>query len=155
MQSGVVNSGSLFENIAGSSRVSLEQTWEAARAAGLASDIEQMPMGMHTFISEGGGTLSGGQRQRLLIARSLVTRPKILIFDEATSALDNRTQQIVSESLERMQVTRIVVAHRLSTIREANRIYVLQAGQIVQSGTYEELSEQDGLFKRMIARQVV
>ena len=155
LQSGVVNSGSLFENIAGSSRVSLEQTWEAARAAGLASDIEQMPMGMHTFINEGGGTLSGGQRQRLLIARSLVTRPKILIFDEATSALDNRTQQIVSESLERMQVTRIVVAHRLSTIREANRIYVLQAGQIVQSGTYEELSEQDGLFKRMIARQVV
>ena len=101
-------------------------------------------MGMHTFISEGGGTLSGGQRQRLLIARALVTRPKILIFDEATSALDNRTQQIVSESLERMQVTRIVVAHRLSTIREANRIYVLQSGSVVQCGTYQELAEQVG-----------
>ena len=110
-------------------------------------------MGMHTFISEGGGTLSGGQRQRLLIARALVTRPRILIFDEATSALDNRTQQIVSESLERMQVTRLVVAHRLSTIREANRIYVLQAGKIVQSGTYQELNEQEGLFIRMTARQ--
>ena len=155
LQSGIVNSGSLFDNISGASRVSLDQAWEAARSAGLASDIEQMPMGMHTFISDGGGTLSGGQRQRLLIARALVTRPKILIFDEATSALDNRTQQIVSESLERMQVTRLVVAHRLSTIREANRIYVLQAGQIVQSGTYRELNEQEGLFKRMTARQVV
>ncbi len=155
LQSGIVNSGSLFDNIAGASRVSLDQAWEAARSAGFASDIEQMPMGMHTFISEGGGTLSGGQRQRLLIARALVTRPKILIFDEATSALDNRTQQIVSESLERMQVTRLVVAHRLSTIREANRIYVLQAGQIVQSGTYQELNDQEGLFKRMTARQVV
>ncbi|HUP77427.1 MAG TPA: NHLP bacteriocin export ABC transporter permease/ATPase subunit [Pirellula sp.] len=155
LQSGNVNSGSLFENIAGSSRVSLDQAWEAARAAGLAADIEQMPMGMHTFINEGGRTLSGGQRQRLLIARALVTRPKILIFDEATSSLDNRTQQIVSESLERMQVTRIVVAHRLSTIREANRIYVLQAGRIVQNGSYQELATKDGLFQRMIARQVV
>ena len=123
-------------------RVSLDEAWEAARAAGLAEDIEQMPMGMHTFVNEGGSTLSGGQRQRLLIARALVTKPKILIFDEATSALDNRTQQIVTESLDRLQVTRIVVAHRLSTIRDANRIYVMDDGQIVQSGTVEELADQ-------------
>src|SRR6476659_10130469 len=113
-----------------------------------------MPMGMHTFINEGGSTLSGGQRQRLLIARALVTKPKIMIFDEATSALDNRTQQIVTESLDRLQVTRIVVAHRLSTIRDANRIYVMDDGHVVQSGTVEELAAQDGLFRRMIARQL-
>lgn len=154
LQSGVVNSGSIFENIAGAARVSLDETWEAARAAGLAEDIEQMPMGMHTFVNEGASTLSGGQRQRLLIARALVTKPKILIFDEATSALDNRTQQIVAASLDRLQVTRIVVAHRLSTIRDADSIYVIDAGQIVQAGTYDELAKQDGLFRRMIARQL-
>lgn len=154
MQSGVVNSGSIYENIAGAARVSLEEAWEAARAAGLADDIEQMPMGMHTFVNEGASTLSGGQRQRLLIARALVTKPKILIFDEATSALDNRTQQIVTESLDRLQVTRIVVAHRLSTIRDANQIYAMEEGQIVQSGTFDELGGQDGLFRRMMARQL-
>jgi NHLM bacteriocin system ABC transporter ATP-binding protein len=154
LQSGVVNSGSLYENIAGAARVSLDETWEAARAAGLAEDIEQMPMGMHTFVNEGGSTLSGGQRQRLLIARALVTKPKILIFDEATSSLDNRTQQIVTESLDRLQVTRIAVAHRFSTIRDADKIYVMDGGQIVQSGTAAELSDQDGLFRRLIARQL-
>jgi ATP-binding cassette subfamily C protein len=154
LQSGILNSGSLYENIAGAARVSLDETWEAARAAGLGDDIEQMPMGMHTFVNEGGGTLSGGQRQRLLIARALVTKPRIIIFDEATSALDNRTQQIVTESLDRLQVTRIVVAHRLSTIRDANRIYVMQDGKIAQSGAFDELANQEGLFRRMIARQL-
>jgi ATP-binding cassette subfamily C protein len=154
LQSGIVNSGSLYDNIAGAARVSLDEAWEAARAAGLADDIEQMPMGLHTFVNEGGGTLSGGQRQRLLIARALVTKPKILIFDEATSALDNRTQQIVTDSLDRLQVTRIVVAHRLSTIRDADKVYMMDGGQVVQSGTVAELSEQDGLFRRMIARQL-
>lgn len=154
LQSGVVNSGSIYENIAGAARVSLDETWEAARAAGLAEDIQQMPMGMHTFVNEGGGTLSGGQRQRLLIARALVTGPRIIIFDEATSALDNRTQQIVTESMDRLQVTRIVVAHRLSTIRGANRIYVMEEGKVVQSGTFDELANHDGLFRRMIARQL-
>ena len=111
-------------------------------------------MGMHTFVNEGGSTLSGGQRQRLLIARALVRKPKILIFDEATSALDNRTQQIVTESLDRLQVTRIAVAHRLSTIRDADKVYVMDGGQIVQSGTIAELADQDGLFRGMIARQL-
>jgi ATP-binding cassette subfamily C protein len=154
LQSGIVNSGSLYENISGAARVSLDEAWEAARAAGIADDIEQMPMGMHTFVNEGGSTLSGGQRQRLLIARALVRKPKILIFDEATSALDNRTQQIVTESLDRLQVTRIAVAHRLSTIRDADKVYVMDGGQIVQSGTAAELADQDGLFRRMIARQL-
>jgi NHLM bacteriocin system ABC transporter ATP-binding protein len=154
LQNGRLMAGSIFENLAGGARISLDEAWEAARMAGLADDIAAMPMEMHTVVSEGGGNLSGGQRQRLLIARSLVLKPRILLFDEATSALDNRTQAIVSESLDRLQVTRIVIAHRLSTIRNAHRIYVLQAGRIVQQGTFEELAGREGLFAQLIARQV-
>jgi ATP-binding cassette subfamily C protein len=109
---------------------------------------------MHTYVSEGGGTLSGGQRQRLLIARAIVNRPRILLFDEATSALDNRTQAIVSASLERLQATRIVVAHRLSTIINADRIVVLERGRLVQSGTYAELMAQPGPFFELASRQI-
>jgi ABC-type bacteriocin/lantibiotic exporter with double-glycine peptidase domain len=122
--------------------------------AGFDADIQAMPMGMHTVISEGGTNLSGGQRQRLLIARSLVLKPKILLMDEATSALDNQTQTIVTESLDRMNATRIVVAHRLSTIRNADRIYVVEAGIVVQSGTFDQLVKQEGLFARLVARQL-
>jgi ABC-type bacteriocin/lantibiotic exporter with double-glycine peptidase domain len=110
---------------------------------------------MHTVVSEGGTNLSGGQRQRLLIARSLVLKPKILLFDEATSALDNRTQAIVSQSLERLKVTRIAIAHRLSTIRNADRIYVFQSGRIIQQGNFNQLAKQDGLFAQLMARQQI
>ena len=122
--------------------------------SGLADDITAMPMQMHTVVSEGGGNLSGGQRQRLLIARSLVLKPRILLFDEATSALDNRTQAIVSESLDKLQVTRMVIAHRLSTIRNAHRIYVLQAGRVVQQGSFEDLASVSGLFAQLMQRQM-
>jgi NHLM bacteriocin system ABC transporter ATP-binding protein len=153
MQNSRLMSASLFENIASGALITLDEAWEAARMAGLAADIEGMPMGMHTIVSEGGTNLSGGQRQRLLIARSLVLKPKILLFDEATSALDNRTQAIVSHSLERLNVTRIVIAHRLSTIRNADRIYVLDTGRIVQQGTFTQLAQQQGIFTQLIARQ--
>jgi ABC-type bacteriocin/lantibiotic exporter with double-glycine peptidase domain len=122
--------------------------------AGFEDDIKQMPMGMHTVISEGGGTLSGGQRQRLMIARAIVNRPRILLFDEATSALDNRTQAIVSASLERLQATRIVVAHRLSTIVNADRICVIERGTIVESGNHSELMARNGLYAELAKRQI-
>jgi len=122
--------------------------------AGLDEDIRAMPMGMHTIVSEGGGTLSGGQRQRLMIARAIARRPKILFFDEATSALDNRTQAIVSASLERLQATRIVIAHRLSTIVNADWIYVFDKGKIVQQGTYQDLISQPGPFQEQARRQL-
>lgn len=146
--------GSLYDNIACGSLATMDDAWEAARAAGLDEDIKQMPMGLHTMVSEGGGNISGGQRQRLLIARAMVQKPRILILDEATSALDNRTQAIVTESLNKLQVTRIIVAHRLSTIRQADRIYVIEAGRVVQQGSFDELMRQDGVFLKLMQRQI-
>jgi len=154
-QHGQLAEGDIFTNIVGPWNLSLDEAWEAARAVGLEEDVRAMPMGMHTLVSEDGGTFSGGQRQRLMIARAIVHDPAILLLDEATSALDNRTQKVVSESLERMKVTRIVVAHRLSTIQEADRIYVLDSGRIVESGTYESLLELDGHFAKLAKRQLL
>jgi len=113
-----------------------------------------MPMQMQTVVSEGGGGLSGGQRQRLLIARALVRKPRVLIFDEATSALDNATQAEVKASLDKLNVTRIVVAHRLSTIRDVHRIVVMDRGKVVEQGSYKELQQQNGLFARLASRQM-
>jgi len=154
LQSGRPMAGDIFQNIVGSSSLGIDDAWEAARMAGLEDDIKAMPMGMHTVISEGAETFSGGQKQRLLIARAIVTRPRIILFDEATSALDNRTQEIVSRSLEGLKATRIVIAHRLSTIINADRIYVLQGGRVVEEGTYQELVRHGGLFAQLVARQV-
>ncbi|MFD0862946.1 NHLP bacteriocin export ABC transporter permease/ATPase subunit [Sungkyunkwania multivorans] len=155
LQNGALMSGSIYKNIVGNSELTLEDAWEAARMAGLEEDIKQMPMEMHTVVSEGGGTFSGGQRQRLMIARAIAHKPRLLYMDEATSALDNHTQNIVSKSLDNLQATRIVIAHRLSTIINADKIYVMDNGSIVQSGTYEELMKQDdGLFSRLAKRQM-
>jgi len=154
LQTGRPMAGSIFSNIVGSANLGIEDAWEAARMAGLEEDIKAMPMGMHTVVSEGAETFSGGQKQRLLIARAIVHRPRILLFDEATSALDNRTQEIVSRSLERLKATRIVIAHRLSTIVNADRIYVMEAGRVVEVGTYEELARGGGTFSRLVERQI-
>lgn len=155
LQNGRLLAGSLFSNIVGSANLTIDDAWAAARAAGLAEDIQAMPMGMHTVVSEGAETFSGGQRQRLLIARAIVHKPRILLFDEATSALDNRTQEIVSRSLERLNATRIVIAHRLSTIENADRIYVIEAGRVVEEGTYTELLARGGTFTRLASRQLI
>jgi ATP-binding cassette subfamily C protein len=109
---------------------------------------------MQTIVSEGSTNISGGQRQRILIARALAMKPSVIICDEATSALDNRTQAIVSRSLDKLKATRIVVAHRLSTIRNADRIIVLDQGRVAESGTFDELLKQNGIFASMVKRQV-
>ena len=131
-----------------------DDAWAAAEAAGIAEDIAMMPMGMQTVISEGSSNISGGQRQRILIARALVNKPSILIFDEATSALDNRSQAIVTESIDKLNATRIVIAHRLSTIRNCDRVIVMDAGHVAESGTFDELMAKDGIFAKLVKRQV-
>jgi ABC-type bacteriocin/lantibiotic exporter with double-glycine peptidase domain len=155
LQNGRLATGSIFENICGGQPLPLDQAWTAARMAGLDTDIKKMPMGMHTVIAEGVNTLSGGQRQRIMIARAVARRPRILLFDEATSSLDNRSQSIVSESLGALNVTRLVIAHRLSTVRQADRIIVLSQGKVQQSGTFDELSEAKGLFAEFARRQML
>jgi ATP-binding cassette subfamily C protein len=155
LQKGALMPGSIFDNIVGSESLSQDDAWEAARMAGLEDDLQTMPMGMQTMVSEGAATLSGGQRQRLLIARALVRRPRLILFDEATSALDNRTQEIISQSLDRFNATRIVIAHRLSTIQNADRICVIEAGRLVQQGTFDDLMAVDGPFATLARRQMV
>ncbi len=154
LQNGQLLTGDIFTNIVGSSSLTHEDAWEAVRLCGLEEDIKAMPMGMFTMVSEGSSTISGGQRQRILIARAIVHRPRILLFDEATSALDNRTQSVVSKSLEQLKATRIVIAHRLSTIINADRILVMHEGKIVQQGKYEELLNVEGPFKKLAWRQI-
>jgi len=155
LQQAQLSAGSIFTNITGITDATWDDAWEAARSVGLDEDIKQMPMGMHTVVTGGLSTLSGGQRQRIMIARAIVTKPRILFFDEATSALDNKTQQIVSQSLEKLQATRVVIAHRLSTVINADRIYLMENGMIAESGTYRELIEKNGKFKDLVRRQMI
>ena len=154
LQDGRLLAGDIFHNIVGSTRRDESDAWRAAEAAVIADEIRALPMGLHTYISEGGRNISGGQRQRLLIAHALVHDPSILILDEATSALDNTSQARVIESLDKLRVTRIVVAHRITTIRNADRILVLDQGRIVQQGTYDELMAVEGPFRELARRQI-
>ena len=156
LQDGKLFSGSIFSNIAISApNITLDDAWAAAEGAGIAEDIKNMPMGMSTILTEGGGNVSGGQRQRILIARAIAAKPRIIIFDEATSALDNITQKTVSETLDNLKCTRIIVAHRLSTIKKCGRIIVLDGGKIAEDGSYDSLLEQDGLFAELVRRQEI
>lgn len=155
LQNGQLMSGDILSNIIGANpRLTIEDAWEAARMAGIDEDINDMPMGMYTMICEGAGTISGGQKQRIMIARAIVNKPRIIYFDEATSALDNRTQAIVSKSLDGLQATRVVIAHRLSTIMNCNKIFVMDKGRIMESGSYQELMDRQGLFADLARRQL-
>jgi ABC-type bacteriocin/lantibiotic exporter with double-glycine peptidase domain len=154
LQDATLFAGDILSNVIGSGLYTYEDAQAALEQCGMGEEVAAMPMGMYTMLSDGGGTLSGGQRQRLLIARAMVTRPRILFLDEATSALDNRSQEVVTESMRGLQATRVVIAHRLSTIRDADLIVVLDGGRIVQRGTYDELLEADGLFRALALRQL-
>jgi ABC-type bacteriocin/lantibiotic exporter with double-glycine peptidase domain len=153
LQNSTLFAGTIYENIVCGGIYTQEQVEEALQVSGFTRDLETFPMGLHTFVQSGGATFSVGQSQRLLICRAIISKPRILIFDEATSALDNKTQDEITHDIDRLNVTRIVIAHRLSTVRYANRIYVMDGGMIIQTGTFTELSQTDGLFKQMLLRQ--
>lgn len=154
MQNASLIPGTIFDYISANQVLSLKQAWEAARLAGVDDVVHGLPMGMFTFISEAGASLSGGQMQRLMIARAISRRPRMLLFDEATSWLDNTTQRKIVETLSRLQITRIIIAHRLSTVRQADRIYVLDKGQVVDCGTFDQLWEKGGLFSDLVRSQL-
>jgi ATP-binding cassette subfamily C protein len=155
MQSSGLLTGDILMNIVGARELTVEDAWDAARVAGVERYIRELPMGMHTVVGEDASSFSGGQRQRLLIARAVAGRPKILLFDEATSALDNQTQADVADAIARLRATRIVIAHRLSTVRRADRIVVIDGGQVVQVGGFEELMAVAGPFKELASRQLL
>lgn len=156
LQNGELISGSIFDNITLTSPNSnFREVDEVVEAVGLTEDINDMPMGLQTVVSEQCGTISGGQKQRILIARAIINHPKVLFFDEATSALDNITQAQVCETLEKMGGTRLVIAHRLSTIKNCDRILVMDRGAIVEEGNYDTLMEQRGLFYELASRQLM
>ncbi|MFG2143538.1 NHLP bacteriocin export ABC transporter permease/ATPase subunit [Streptomyces sp. NPDC048696] len=146
--------GSILECVCGAEVFSQEEVWQAVAMAGLAEDVQRMPMGLHTMIA-GGGAVSGGQRQRLMIAQALVRRPRILFFDEATSALDNETQRVVIESTRALNATRVVIAHRLSTVLDADRVLVMSEGRVVQEGPPAELlADTGGHLHELVRRQL-
>ena len=153
LQSSRLIMGTIGENIRVGRPLTNDQVWEAAEAAGVAETLKSLPMGLNTPIVND-GSLSGGQRQRLVIARALAGNPAILVLDEATSALDNATQAHVTECINELGTTRIVIAHRLSTVRDADRIIVMERGRIVESGSPAELLRADGLFAALAARQL-
>lgn len=153
LQQVFILSGTIREFLSGGRHFPEEALMYALNAAGFAEDMKLLPMGLDTVLINGAGSFSGGQRQRLILAKALVSNPKILLLDEATSALDNQTQELVKKNLDAQQITRIVVAHRLSTVRMADRIYVLDEGMIADQGTFEELSSRMGLFSLLLAKQ--
>jgi len=155
LQSSALLPGTIRDNVDMGRHLSNDQIWEALDAAAIGDQIRAMARGLNTPVVEGGTSLSGGERQRVLIARALAGRPRMLILDESTSALDNATQEEIVGSIERLRVTRIVVAHRLSTIQRADRIIVLEGGKVAQEGTFENLMATPGPFRDLAQRQLV
>jgi ABC transporter fused permease/ATP-binding protein len=133
-----------------------EEVLEAARTANALDFVQRFPDGIHTQVGERGVQLSGGQKQRVAIARAVLKSPRILILDEATSALDAESEHLVREALERLMVgrTTLVIAHRLSTVREADQVAVIQLGELNEIGTHAELLKHDGQYRRLVERQL-
>jgi ATP-binding cassette subfamily C protein len=152
LQDGRLGAGSILDFLAGGAAVTLDRARRACESAGVLEEIEALPMGFHTVLADSGSNVSGGQRQRLMIARALLHEPRILLLDEATSALDNRSQATVMRRLGELDLTRVVVAHRMSTVRDADRIVVLQDGRVAEQGTYDDLMATRGVLHRLVAR---
>jgi ABC-type bacteriocin/lantibiotic exporter with double-glycine peptidase domain len=155
LQSSALMPGSIAYNVDMGRSLTNADIWRALEWASVADEVHAMNMGLDTIVVDGSGAVSGGQRQRILLARALAGNPRMLILDEATSAQDNVTQASINDHMEKLRVTRIVIAHRLTTIEGADRILVMDEGRVVQQGTYEELAAQPGHFADLIRRQIV
>jgi ATP-binding cassette, subfamily B, bacterial len=152
LQDTVLFHGTVWQNIAyGKPEASKQEIIKAAESANAAEFIDKMPHGYDTIVGERGVTLSGGQRQRIAIARAIIRNANILILDEPTSGLDAASEKLVFEALDRLmeKKTAIVIAHRLSTVRRANVIFVVNDGAVQESGTHEELMKIDGLYAEL------
>ena len=155
VQDASIQPGTVLDNIIGlSGDLTEDDAWRAARMAAIDQDIAAMPMQMQTVAGDRSVVFSGGQVQRIMLAAALVRDPSVLFLDEATNWLDNRSQAQVMQSISDLAVTRFVIAHRLSTIRHADSIYVLQDGQVAQTGAFHELIETDGPFRDLARRQM-
>ena len=155
-QDTVLLSGHIAQNIAfGQTDFNIKDVEEAAKIANAHQFISQLSQGYYTYVGEKGTTLSGGQKQRIAIARAVFFNPRILILDEATSALDSESEALVQEALERIMVDRTVfiIAHRLATVRKADRILAIENGEIVEAGTHQELLDRAGRYAQFYARQ--
>jgi ABC-type bacteriocin/lantibiotic exporter with double-glycine peptidase domain len=156
MQEPRLFNGSIRQNISfHDPSLPMQSVTRAAELAELHEDIQRMPMGYETLVAEGGSALSGGQRQRLAIARALAREPAILVLDEATSDLDTVTERKVADHLREQGATAIVIAHRLSTVQDADLIVVMHEGRVVQQGGHEELMGDDGVYAQLVRDQLV
>jgi ATP-binding cassette subfamily B protein len=155
-QEPVLFATSIAENVRyGRPTASDDEVRAALSAANALTFVESFPEGLQTLVGERGVRLSGGQKQRIAIARALLKDPKVLVLDEATSALDTESEHLVQEALDRLMRgrTTMVIAHRLSTVRDADRVVVLEAGRVVEEGSHDELLNRDGLYRRLVERQ--
>jgi ATP-binding cassette subfamily B protein len=157
LQENYMFSDTILKNIAFGEDADLERAVSAARAAAASEFIERLPLGYHTKIGEGGLLIAGGQKQRIAIARALYREPSVVIFDEATSALDSESERAIQENMKTLLAgkTAFIIAHRLSTVRDADRIVVLEKGSIVEQGTHDELMARRGLYFFLASRQTV